>query len=978
MKRNLLIFNIILTIIITSCVSNELDLSNGIKTDIVIGGDSLSLPIGKTAPIILGNIVSKANVDILQKSEDGSYSIHLKDSISPIKPATIDPIPLPISPISITPIKQAFTANTFPDMTLAPNTTKTNLPIPTIDISSFNLQPIDASYTKTYTIAAPSMPSSPVKKYSPTARVANSKNLIIPETVIDGNSSVNQNLSFNFPSTLKRIDGVMLANNKVIMTFDKSKINAIGFSSQSDMIKSFRIDFPAEFKLSRAVGTNAAIVGSSFVITDAPLSSTTDIYTASFYIDSIDLSGVAQNNSLNYNVAIPYSISYSFSGEIASLSPLDIEYKIGVKSSPTVDDMDIVTNDIQPDIPAGKQYFNSSVTGISDAVSHVFTVSYGNGATLNLNLTNPNINPFSFNAGSYVINLPKSFIFKPFNGLNTTTNVLTIPYTDLYTPHAIGISGMNINKDIPQGTGSLAITDSVSYNSSGLTLGSQKTRLKVIQGMNNKTIISNESTTGLSVVDAAITTNKVYLDMPITNSNISINKFISADVKHIYSAKLKTASAFNLKLSIANLPPEMTMIYFDNFTIKLPDELKFTDPTPRLNETLNANNEIVLNSWFVVKDGFTKTIFLDSIVFGAGGNTLTNGNFSYSGNVKMSGRIHVNGTNLNTSSLGTITITPTVDLNPINLSLIEADLATTIPSINQKVALNLPTFFKEKGNCLDLKKPVITLQVGNSMGIAVDADLSIIPKLNGVPIANATITTKMSIAAASVLGQTTWSNFWISAVNEGVSAGYTPLILPNIANLLKVAPDEIELVATPAIVGNRQKVDLYSPKNQIDLKYTVNVPLAFGEEFKIQFKDTIVGLKDKLKDIVKVAKQVEVMAIIDNSIPLDLGFGIKALDAAKQPLGVAITNLKDSVIKSCDISGKAQKSILVLSLKETKAGDLALLDALQFGVSASNTSTTAGMPLNSKQYFIVELRVVIPNGIHIDPNAKKIKEPLVH
>jgi hypothetical protein len=151
----------------------------------------------------------------------------------------------------------------------------------------------------------------------------------------------------------------------------------------------------------------------------------------------------------------------------------------------------------------------------------------------------------------------------------------------------------------------------------------------------------------------------------------------------------------------------------------------------------------------------------------------------------------------------------------------------------------------------------------------------------------------------------------------------------------------------------------------------VNVPLAFGEEFKIQFKDTIDGLKDKIKDIVKMAKQVEVMAIIDNTIPLDLGFNIKALNAAKQPLGIAITQLKDSVIKSCDISGKAQKSILVLSLKETKAGDLALLDGLEFGVSASNTSTTAGMALNSKQYFIVELRVVIPNGIHYDPNAKK-------
>lgn len=960
-----------LILIISSCISNELDLSNGIKTDITIGGDSLSLPIGKTAPIILGDIVSKANLDILQKSEDGSYSIHLKDSMKPVAVPTISPVPLAIAPISITPIKQNFSPATFPDIVLAPNTIKSDLPIPNIDISTFNIQPIDATYTKKYTIAAPSIPSFPVKRNNLAARVANSKNLVIPETVIDGNSTVNQTLSFSFPPTLKQIDGVMLTNNKVVMTFDKTKINALGFSTQKDMIKSFRIDFPAEFKLSSAEGNGAAIVGSSFVITNAALDANTDIYTANFLIESIDLSAVPQDKALNYNVIIPYSISYAFSGEIETLSALDIEYNVRVKTTPTIDDMDIVTNDIQPDIPAGNKQINSSITGISDAISAVSTVTFANGAALNLNLSNPGISPFNFTAGSFIVNLPKVFIFKPFSGLNTTTNVLTIPYGELFDAHSIGISGLNINQTIPVGTGKLTISDELTYNTSGLTLGSQKTSLKTLKGINNKSLIANESTIGLTVTDAAITTNKIYLDLPTTTSNVTINKFVSTDVKKVYSTKLKTASAFVLKVNIKNLPPEIDMIYFDNYTVKLPNELKLTEPFKIANESFNGNNEIVLNSGFSVSAGYSKKIFLDSIVFDKDGIALSSGTLNYASKINMSGRVYIKGTNLNTSSFGTIEVTPSIEIEPINLSYIEAELGTTIPVVDQKVALNLPDFFKDKGNCLDLKKPVITLEVGNSMGIAVDADLAIIPKLNGVAIANATINTKLSIAAASTLGQSTWSKFWISATNEGVSNGYTPLILPNLQNLLKVAPDEIELKVTPTIVGNRQKVDLYSPKNQIDLKYSVNVPLAFGEVFKIQFKDTIAGLKIKLTDIVKFANQVEVMSIIENSIPLDLGFSIKALDAAKQPLGVAITQLKDSIIKSCDISGKAQKSILVLSLKETKAGDLALLDALEFKVSASNTSTTAGMALNSKQYFAVELRVVIPNGIHIDPATKK-------
>jgi hypothetical protein len=249
MNKKKLLFNLFLAIVISSCVSNELDLSNGIKTDITIGGDSLSLPIGKTSPIILGNIVSKANVDVLQKSEDGSYSIHLKDTMAPVKVDAIAPVSFSIAPISITPIKQEFSPATFPDIELAPNTIKTDLPIPSIDISTFSLQPIDAQYTKKYTIAAPSIPSFPVKKNNSTARVASSKNLVIPETVIDGNSTAIQTMSFTFPSALKQIDGITLANNTVVMTFDKSKINALGFTSQSDMIKILSYRLPCRVQV---------------------------------------------------------------------------------------------------------------------------------------------------------------------------------------------------------------------------------------------------------------------------------------------------------------------------------------------------------------------------------------------------------------------------------------------------------------------------------------------------------------------------------------------------------------------------------------------------------------------------------------------------------------------------------------------------------------------------------------------------------
>ena len=133
------------------------------------------------------------------------------------------------------------------------------------------------------------------------------------------------------------------------MVFDKTKTNQLGFNTQTDSIKSFRIDFPNEFKLSNPVGNNTKIVGSSFIIENAALDAGANTFTATFDIESIDLSGVNQPAMLNYTATIPYSISYQFIGEIDDLTKVvgkDIEYVVTVNSSPKVDDMDLITNPI--------------------------------------------------------------------------------------------------------------------------------------------------------------------------------------------------------------------------------------------------------------------------------------------------------------------------------------------------------------------------------------------------------------------------------------------------------------------------------------------------------------------------------------------------------------------------------------------------------------------------------------------------------
>jgi hypothetical protein len=167
------------------------------------------------------------------------------------------------------------------------------------------------------------------------------------------------------------------------------------------------------------------------------------------------------------------------------------------------------------------------------------------------------------------------------------------------------------------------------------------------------------------------------------------------------------------------------------------------------------------------------------------------------------------------------------------------------------------------------------------------------------------------------------------------------------------------------VSGSRQTIDLYSTKNQFDVKYAIHVPLDFGTEFKLQYSDTLTNLKPKLAEIIKYTRQFEVIAAVENKIPLDLNFEVIPLDEFNHVIaGITITTT-DS-IKSCNIDGTPQLSSINMNINETTAAALDRLNAFRFVIFATKNSTVAGMSLRTDQYFMLELRVQIPKGITIN------------
>ena len=81
--------------IFCSCVNNKYDLNLDISKDVKIEGNKITLPFGSLKTITLDSLIDADDIDVLEKSADGIYSITKGDSIDPIT-ESIDPIELSI------------------------------------------------------------------------------------------------------------------------------------------------------------------------------------------------------------------------------------------------------------------------------------------------------------------------------------------------------------------------------------------------------------------------------------------------------------------------------------------------------------------------------------------------------------------------------------------------------------------------------------------------------------------------------------------------------------------------------------------------------------------------------------------------------------------------------------------------------------------------------------------------------------------
>ncbi|KAA6336772.1 hypothetical protein EZS27_015092 [termite gut metagenome] len=310
------------------------------------------------------------------------------------------------------------------------------------------------------------------------------------------------------------------------------------------------------------------------------------------------------------------------------------------------------------------------------------------------------------------------------------------------------------------------------------------------------------------------------------------------------------------------------------------------------------------------------------------------------------------------------------------------------PKINidtVKVELTeIPDFLNDDDARMDFANPEIRLHVENPFGLPILLNLDMQGWKNGKKTHNESIKVGgIKIPANPNLDQLpTPITIIISKLgapeNEEPVADTNYYKVSELGDLFFIIPDEMELnVEAHADQDPKEKhtIILGETEQVVKINYEVNLPLSFGENMSIVYKDTISGWNEDIKNF--DIKRIDIEAEILNTIPLELSLSGYAIDVNGKKLDRLIVGIKDNApIPPCNEDGSETTVSVVIEIVElvpafsdNPTAIMKNLDGIVLNFTAKSTETINNMPLKNTQYMMLKgMKARIPGGVKLNMN----------
>lgn len=330
--------------------------------------------------------------------------------------------------------------------------------------------------------------------------------------------------------------------------------------------------------------------------------------------------------------------------------------------------------------------------------------------------------------------------------------------------------------------------------------------------------------------------------------------------------------------------------------------------------------------------------------------------------VTCEGTFEASTSNVTAADLQGLKLTLGYDVPDFLVSDISGTVDTDINIEPQRVSMGeLPDIVTDESTELNLNTICLKLDIVNPVGVPFNANVTLRALDKAGNYINETVATRVAVAAATSESATT--HLLLTNSDKINEPGYTKVLVPNLSNLVKKIPSEVEITADVDVDKTKEHHIVLGRDYHSSIDYNAYLPFDFGAGSHIVYRDNIDNLADDISDFSDKVKnlEVEVDADIYSTIPFEVNISMTPRDAAGNDLSNVIDYTKSVTVAPGADGQAAQKR--TITLKEKTEGAIGQIDKLEIVVEG-NTSEAVTI-LKPTQHIVIGLKARLPKGVTI-------------
>ena len=444
----------------------------------------------------------------------------------------------------------------------------------------------------------------------------------------------------------------------------------------------------------------------------------------------------------------------------------------------------------------------------------------------------------------------------------------------------------------------------------------------------------------------------------------AVNQFDFSGNKPAEVLSLKTVSVdANIKLAVSfSSALKSCVTRIAKLSLSMPSYMSFTATTTSGDLSVNGNKITLAN--ISTANEITLNIDINALDFKSGNNgtlAIEGGKIKMDGTVVMGVEISPSDINLSGLTSGDLSITSQIQFPDFKVTGAQGRFSPTIDlgNLGEATINNVPDFLKDGNVVVDLANPQIWLTTNSDLTLAgyVDGVIKAYKKgqviasvnVNGINI-QANATSKICICRNA------------SLVDGSM---FTQVIeVPTLSTLIRTIPDKLVFEADARADSQNEYAITFGRQYNISPSYTIKAPIAFAEDARIVYNDSIEDMNKDLKDLdFAEGTYINVDANVENKVPAHLTVSAYAVDVNGKRMSDDLISIVVSNVVAASPDGTTPVvTPLNVKVQQNKPGVLKNVDKLMFTIEGSakeNGNIIEGVTLNAYKHTLVARDIVV-------------------